>query len=350
MRYAVLSENEKDLKTITTYDSVEDLIDNINFQIRYINPKIVMLERMKDGEFKILASVDFFSSMKKNPDEIERILKSSIEIAERTPAAREGGFFQPRPVGDEVASFLSIRFQQGGPEEQTFFKKLEIILKKETTFFSDKSNKFEIAFNLRHNPEYINVLKTHWQLATAFLTKIANSNQDQSAKVLNSRLGLLYRLNNLRRTLIPEEIRRQNLQSLQQAHILNALRRQKREEPLTPPELVETFRERLIQENDIDIPKDLVCPLSALLFKDPVCIIETERGNKHYFYFEKEYLLLHLKTCKVNPLTRKPIDIKAVNEPSEEALQKANEKKDAVEMFKKEIVNDLKNENSPPQP
>lgn len=182
-------------------------------------------------------------------------------------------------------------------------------------------------------------LLNNWILGGRFLEHIIGDNSDLRARILaDQNFRAIFQLNQLRRAIIPDAAR-QRIPAQQQQHIVMELLRRRRQPPQPPvdvPQLQEGVLTKKIGDKDLagelDIPDDLICPLSGGLFKEPVMVNQ----NGVDFYFEKSFILLALKQKKENPLNRSPLTEKDLKPAPAKAAAVVQFKKDCAKKFKEE--------------
>ncbi len=210
-------------------------------------------------------------------------------------------------------------------------------------FKLNKDNQCNIFYDLRQQEVFIKLLTSNWQLTALFMKSLLHQAKfEMVQKIMGSRLGKIYELNNIRQAVIPSEMRQRiPIQQQQQAVMQMIERRQrqvKEKPPVVMPNIELNQRTVLIErradqgelsENRQAQYQDLICPLSLGLFKDPVKVTQ----NNVTFYFERSHIEEAIKQNPVNPMNRQPL--------RKEDLQEAPEKKAEVEIFKAEVMAEI---------
>ncbi len=219
------------------------------------------------------------------------------------------------------------------------------------------------------HPPFKAHLFSNWQLAEKFLNAVMqNASPAKRQQIESDRLGDIYRLNIVRRRLIPLAEREAKPIEPQQRIVMAALsvihsaprggaraaaaaRPAPAAAPMpppsafdqTPPSGARTLRiQASEQKGDIVIPEKFLCPLSGQLFVDPVKIKKkpgSTDSSDDFHYFERAMILQHLRGMHgVRPNHSNPLDGTPL---TEHELLPAPEKRTEVEAFKRAIIEEI---------
>jgi hypothetical protein len=199
-----------------------------------------------------------------------------------------------------------------------------------------QEEQFEKFFSLKDDERFLTKLKSHWPLACLFMNTITDGRIDLKAKIHHSALGAIYELNAFRNQLI-QRLRRNIPIELQQQLVLQLLnQRKQKQKPIEVPQIergnLTIVIQQLSDQQEIEIPKEMIDMFTGDIMKDPVKVIEMDdEGKEHIFYFERHLIEIEIEERGRNPYTKKPL--------SADMLQTATELKDEINKFKEAVQN-----------
>lgn len=370
------------------FQNIDEAIYDYFFQKNtpFVPDTFVVVELSKDnntpGSFSIKRQLPVDVSMiqraiqqnlqpfARNTDEVLAQFQKNKKIEYRNEPEKKHreAFFDRRGANEADAfeeklwNFLSISKNMYGADKfiKTIVEATKDINNRGQFFDLDNNEKVKFLLKLRKT-DFFKAFENNWQIGAEFLDKVMKDNLDSQLKqeLLNSRYGSIYRLNQLRREVIPIEMRQQTPIDVQQRYVQERLndrearirayqraREEKEKEDARKlekvrhdvQEITEGLRTQAIARLEGDfakekkpsiIPQELVCQLSGEMFKHPVKLVHVVGGKEHTFYFEKVAILQALALKKENPFNKEYAD--------ESMLQEAPEKQAEVEQFKYDL-------------
>lgn len=253
--------------------------------------------------------------------------------------------FQPREKGptEALCEFLGIdlyRDEGFSPPKLAFLKSLARVFPIEFYQLS-KQAQFEMLYRNSNDDMFFNYFSRYWSVSCLFIDKVMGDNHEYRRRIMSTRLGNIYRLNNLRREFIPDDIRHQMTMDQQQHLILNEfyVRQEKQKPPVTMPELkagvLTQNMEDEFKAGRLDIPSELICQLSGCMFKEPMQVLQAGAT----FFFEKSFIEEWLKQRQINPFNNQPMmadDLKPAPEKAKEVMDFKAQFKQRLEESAKE--------------
>lgn len=289
-----------------------------------------------ENDFNIINQEEYLTASQ--PREQSRVLLDAMPGKEIHRLLEKQGLYAKKPLSplDQIGQFLKLPVERLPRPARNFLDKLATLLPPD--FYNlDSRSKCRAIYQLRENSAFMTLLNSHWQMAVKFMDACIDNNQDLRSQLMSSRrLAMVYKLNNLRRDLLPDDLRERVAMRYQQDFILGIVRppREPRQSPAVQvPILKEGLLTKKIEAAELDgeikIPEHLICPISGSMFKEPVVVNQ----NGKDFFFEKAFILEALKQKSENPLTRLPLSAKD--------LQPAPSKAAEVVAFKSECKEKL---------
>lgn len=181
-------------------------------------------------------------------------------------------------------------------------------------FFNlNADQKCDCVLALKNNPDIIRLFNSHWALTCTFLRKVIAQDKAREKRIMESELIYYERLNRICFLSMPFSAAHKLTMQEQQLFAIARVRAQYLGLPLPSIPLDDIFRpeqplslETLVDSKlleELTIPSELICPLSGLLFHDPVAVFDGDRS----FYFERTYISQYILKTGINPYTGNPL-------------------------------------------